>query len=357
MIDLFRKKSTPPGSAPGELVPLPVAPATIVYCVVYNAAAILHESRGVPDDAAALRRDGATLWLHFAGQPEVGDLRRVGDMLGLHPLALEDVMNHGQRPKLDDFDDHLFLELGCLTQDGSHPVVNDFALFLAQDFVVSVYHGSENLFAGVHARLVDASGRLRRCGTDRLAHALLDVVVDHAFPVLEMLGERIEDLETELLDHPDPSALRELHQLKREMLLIRRAVWPARDVLANLSRGDTPQIAEPTRIYFGDIYDHTVQIIELVESYRDMLAGMLDIYLSSVSNRQNEVMKVLTVIATIFIPLTFIVGVYGMNFSVNETSPWAMPELHAYYGYPILWLVMLGIAGGMLLFFKRRRWF
>jgi magnesium transporter len=357
VIDLFRKKYAQPGSAPGELQPLPVAPATVVYCVVYDADGMLHDSRGVPDDLAGLRRAGATLWLHFAGQPEVGDLRRVGEALGLHPLALEDVMNHGQRPKLDDFDDHLFLEMGCLTQDGIHPVVHDFALFLGQDFVVSVYYGSENLFAGVHTRLVDASGRLRRSGTDRLAHALLDVVVDHAFPVLETLGERIEDLETELLDRPGPGALRELHQLKREMLLIRRAVWPARDVLANLSRGDAPQIADATRIYFGDVHDHAVQIIELVESYRDMLAGMLDIYLSSVSNRQNEIMKVLTVIATIFIPLTFIVGVYGMNFSVNETSPWAMPELRAYYGYPVLWLVMLGVAGAMLLFFKRRRWF
>ncbi|WP_448509717.1 magnesium/cobalt transporter CorA [Immundisolibacter sp.] len=357
MIELFRKKYAPPGSAPGELIPLPVAPSTIVYCVVYDATAILHESRGVPDDPASLRPQGSILWLHFAGQPEVSELRRVGEALHLHPLALEDVMHHGQRPKLDQFDNHLFLELGCLTQHETHPVVDDFSLFLGQDFVVSVYYGSENLFAGVHARLVDAAGRLRRSGADRLAHALLDAVVDHAFPVLEALGERIEDLEADLLDHPGPDALRELHVLKREMLLIRRAVWPARDVLANLSRGDTPQIAEQSRIYFGDVYDHTVQIIELVESYRDMLAGMLDIYLSSISNRQNEVMKVLTVIATIFIPLTFIVGVYGMNFSVNETSPWAMPELRADYGYPVLWLVMLAIAGAMLLFFKRRRWF
>lgn len=357
MVELFRKKYAPPGSAPGELRPLPVAPATIVHCMVYDATAVLHDSRGLPDDPASLRRDGAVLWVHFAGQPEVGELRRVGEALRLHPLALEDVMNHGQRPKLDDFDDHLFLEMGCLTQRGTHPTVDDFALFLGQDFVVSVYYGSENLFAGVHMRLADAAGRLRRSGADRLAHTLLDAVVDHAFPVLEALGERIEDLETELLDHPGPGALRELHVLKREMLLIRRAVWPARDVLANLSRGDAPQIAEQSRIYFGDVYDHTVQIIELVESYRDMLAGMLEIYLSSISNRQNEVMKVLTVIATIFIPLTFIVGVYGMNFSVNATSPWAMPELRADYGYPILWLVMLAIAGAMLAFFKRRRWF
>lgn len=357
MIELFRKKYPPPGSAPGELRPAAVSPTAQVYCVVYDPTAVLHESHGVPDDPAGLRHDGAVLWLHFAGQPEVGDLRRVGEALHLHPLALEDVMNHGQRPKLDNFEDHLFLDIGCLTQQQAHPVVDDFALFLGHDFVVSVYHGNENLFAGVHARLIDASGRLRRSGADRLAHALLDAVVDHAFPVLEALGERIDALETELLDHPGPHALRELHALKREMLLIRRAMWPARDVLANLSRGDTPQIAETTRIYFGDIHDHTVQIIELVESYREMLAGMLDIYLSSVSNRQNEVMKVLTVIATIFIPLTFLVGVYGMNFSVNDTSPWAMPELRADYGYPILWLVMLGIAGAMLMFFRRRRWF
>ncbi|MGE0809016.1 MAG: magnesium/cobalt transporter CorA [Immundisolibacter sp.] len=357
MIDLFHKKYAPPGSAPGELHLLPVAPETVVHCLSYDANGVLHDSAGLPDDPAALRREDAVLWLHFAGQPEVGALRRVGEALGLHPLALEDVMNHGQRPKLDDFDDHLFLELGCLTLRDERPLVDDFSLFLGEDFVVSVYYGAEDLFGGVRARLREPSGRLRRAGADRLAHALLDAVVDHAFPVLEALGERIEDLETELLDQPGPDALRDLHRLKRETLLIRRAVWPARDVLANLSRGDLPQVADRTRIYFGDVYDHAVQIIELVESYRDMLGGMLDVYLSSVSNRQNEIMKVLTVIATIFIPLTFVVGVYGMNFSVNETSPWAMPELRWDYGYPVLWAVMLGLAGAMLLYFKRRRWF
>ena len=357
MIDLFHKKYPPPGSAPGELRPLPVAPTTTVYCLSYDANGVQHDGDTLPDDPAGLRRDGAVLWLHFAGQPEIGALRRVGEALRLHPLALEDVMNHGQRPKLDEFDDHLFLELGCLTLTDGRPRVDDFALFLGEDFVVSVYYGSEDLFAAVRGHLHEPSGRLRRAGADRLAHALLDTVVDHAFPVIEALGDRIEDLEAELLDTPGPAALHDLHRLKRETLLVRRAVWPARDVLARLSRGDLPQVADPARIYFGDVYDHAVQIIELVESYRDMLAGMLEVYLSSVSNRQNEIMKVLTVIATIFIPLTFVVGVYGMNFSVNETSPWAMPELRWAYGYPVLWLVMLALAGAMLLFFKRRRWF
>lgn len=357
MIELFHKKYPPPGSAPGELRPLPVAPTTVAHTLLYDAGAIRHDCPGLADDPAALRQAGGVLWLHFAGTPRVEDLRRVGEAFGLHPLALEDVMNHGQRPKLDVFDDHLFLELRCLTQGAQRAVVDDFALFLGSDFVVSVYHGSDDLFANVRNRLRDPVSRLRRAGADRLAHALLDAVVDHAFPVLEALGERIEDLETELLDQPGPDALHELHRLKRETLLIRRAVWPARDVLASLARGDSPLIPDATRIYFRDIHDHAVQIIELLESYRDMLAGMLDVYLSSVSNRQNEVMKVLTVIATIFIPLTFLVGVYGMNFSVNQTSPWAMPELHWDFGYPALWLVMLALAGGMLLYFKRRRWF
>lgn len=357
MIDLFHKKYAPPGSAPGELRPLPVAPSTTVYCISYDATGVLYDSQSPPDDIAALRREGAVLWLHFAGQPEVGALRRVGEALRLHPLALEDVMNHGQRPKLDEFDDHLFLELGCLALQDGRPVVDDFSLFLGEDFVVSVYYGREDLFAGVRARVHEPSGRLRRAAADRLAHALVDVVIDHAFPVIEALGERIEDLETELLDQAGPDSLRELHRLRRETLLIRRAVWPARDVLSRLSRGDVPQVADRTRIYFGDVYDHVVQVIELLESYRDMLGGMLDIYLSAVSNRQNEIMKVLTVIATIFIPLTFLVGVYGMNFSINETSPWAMPELRWDYGYPVLWLVMLAIAGAMLVYFKRQRWF
>lgn len=357
MIDLFHKHYPPPGSAPGELRPPAVASQTVVHTLLYDAETIRLDRPGVPQEPATLRRPGAVLWLHFAGTPRVDELRRTGEAFGLHPLALEDVMNHGQRPKLDVFDDHLFLELRCLTQDSERAVVDDFALFLGRDFVISIYHGDEDLFAGVRSRLHDSASRLRRAGADRLAHALLDAVVDHAFPVLEALGERIEDLETDLLDHPGPEALHELHRLKRETLLIRRAVWPARDVLASLSRGDSPLVADATRIYFRDINDHTVQIIELLESYRDMLAGMLELYLSSIGNRQNEVMKVLTVIATVFIPLTFLVGVYGMNFSVNPTSPWAMPELHWDYGYPALWLLMLAVAGAMLGYFKRRRWF
>ena len=357
MVDLFHKQYAPPGSAPGELRPSVMAPQTVVHVLGYDAETIRYDSPGLPQEPATLRQPGTVLWLHFAGTPRVDELRRTGEAFGLHPLALEDVMNHGQRPKLDVFDNHLFLELRCLTQGAGRPSVDDFALFLGTDFVISIYHGDEDLFAGVRGRLHDPASRLRRAGADRLAHALLDAVVDHAFPVLETLGERIEDLETDLLDHPGPDALHELHRLKREILLIRRAVWPARDVLASLSRGDSPLVAEATRIYFRDVNDHAVQIIELLESYRDMLGGMLDLYLTSISNRQNEVMKVLTVIATVFIPLTFLVGVYGMNFSVNQTSPWAMPELHWDYGYPALWLVMLAVAGTMLVYFKRRRWF
>ncbi|MGK2941641.1 MAG: magnesium/cobalt transporter CorA [Immundisolibacter sp.] len=357
MVELFRKKYAPPGTAPGTLQPLLLAPGTVAHCIVYGTDGAWRESHGAPVDLNTARNAGQVTWWHFAGQPEVSELRQLGEALGLHPLALEDVMNHGQRPKLDDYDDHLFAILGCLTQRGDQLDVDDFALFLGDDFVLSVYQGADDIFAAVRARLTDPAGRLRRSGADRLAHALMDAVVDHAFPVLETLGERIEELELDLLDHPGPSALRDMHLLKRELLLIRRAVWPARDVLAHLSRGDARLVGEQTRIYFGDIYDHSAQIIELVESYRDMLAGMLDVYLSSISNRQNEVMKVLTVIATIFIPLTFLVGVYGMNFSVNQHSPWAMPELRWDYGYPVLWLVMIAAALGMLAFFKRRRWF
>ncbi len=206
-------------------------------------------------------------------------------------------------------------------------------------------------------RLRKHSGKIRGNKADYLLYALIDVIIDRGFPVLEYYGEYIEDIEEALLDSPDRETLENIHHIKRELLLLRRMLWPQREVINLLVRKEQPQLSAGTLIYLRDCHDHAVQILELIEAYREITAGMLDIYLSSISHRLNEVMKVLTIIATIFIPLTFLVGVYGMNFGTHHKSPWAMPELEWYYGYPLLWLLMFAIAGAMLRYFKRRKWF
>jgi magnesium transporter len=204
--------------------------------------------------------------------------------------------------------------------------------------------------------LETAGTRVRQRGIDYLLYSIIDLVIDQSFPVLEHFGARIETIEEAIVSGPDREVLDQVHQVKRNMILLRRSLWPQREVVNQLLRDVDGWISESTHIYLRDCYDHTVQIMDLVESYRDMSAGLLDIYMSSASMRLNDVMRVLTVIATIFIPLTFITGVYGMNFGDNTASPWAMPELHWYYGYPLVWLLILGIVAGMLFWFRRKRW-
>ena len=210
-------------------------------------------------------------------------------------------------------------------------------------------------FEPIRIRLRDHAGRIRERGADYLLYALIDLVIDEGFPVLELLGDEIEQLEEQLLEAPTRNSLHQLHHLKRTMLIVRRMLWPQREVLNALVRDENGIIAEENQVYYRDCYDHTIQIMDLIETYRDMVTGLLDIYLSSVSYRLNEIMRVLTIIATIFIPLTFIVGVYGMNFS-NDDSPWAMPELRWYYGYPLVWLLMIGVLVAMLAYFRRKKW-
>jgi len=227
--------------------------------------------------------------------------------------------------------------------------IEQVSLFFGNNYVISFYNGEKDPFDPVRNRL-RSGGRLRSRGADYLLYTLLDVVIDQGFPVLEALGEWIEDLEDELLGAPSKQTLAQIHELKRDMLLLRRTLWPQREVINQLLREDQSLIEEATRPYLRDCYDHTIQIMDLFETYRDMAAGMMDVYLSSTSYRLNEVMRVLTVIATIFIPPTFLVGVYGMNFA-------DMPELHWRYGYLGSWLVIIAMIGGMLLYFKRKKWF
>ena len=288
----------------------------------------------------------------MSGLHQVELLERLNDCFGLHPLVLEDILNTDQRPKMEDFGDYLYIVLRMLDLDkknGNAVVSEQISLILGKNFVLTFQEKEGDLFDPLRERIRNGKGRLRKMGPDYLVHALLDAIVDQYFVVLEKLGERIEFLEEELVTRPTPSTLHRLHQLKREMIFLRKSVWPLREVIGTLERGESSLIQASPDLYLRDIYDHTIQVIDNVETFRDMLSGMLDIYLSSISNRMNEIMKVLTIISTIFIPLTFIVGLYGMNFKF-------MPELEWPWGYPSVLLLMLGVTVFMLFFFRRKKW-
>ncbi len=354
----FGKRYHPPGTSPGTLREHaePQASTLRLKLFDYNAQSFNETSlESVAEIAAAPAPEGIR-WLHLQGQPDPQTLQQLGKQFGLHPLALEDVLNTGQRPKVDSYPDQLFITMNLprLDEEGELSFTQ-VSLFLTDRMLLSFHHGEDQPFQAVVERLRKRSGRIRERGTDYLLYALLDVIVDQGFPLLEQLGETIEELEEELLDSPGKPTLARIHLVRRDLLLLRRNLWPQREVMANLNREGHGFIHDSTQPYLRDCYDHTIQILDLLESYREMAASMLDVYLTSLSHKLNEVMKVLTVIATIFIPLTFIVGVYGMNFAGD--SPWAMPELAWYYSYPILWLFMLSVAGGMIFAFRRRGWF
>ena len=352
----FTKRYHPPGTSPGTLRDHQVAGALRIHLLDYTPQEFSEHPIDNPADCAPwLERDSIS-WVHVQGPVDPDTLRAMGKLFGLHPLALEDVINTGQRPKADSYDDQLFVTMNLPGFDEYGELFfEQVSLFLADRLLISFHHGEGEPFTPVIERLRKHSGRIRERGVDYLLYALLDVIIDQGFPLLESMGEVIEDLEDELLDTPSKATLAQIHQVRRDLLLLRRSLWPQREVLNSLSREGHALIHDSTHPYLRDCYDHTIQILDIIETYREMATSMLDVYLSSLSHRLNEVMKVLTVIATIFIPLTFIVGVYGMNFAGD--SPWAMPELEWYYSYPILWLFMLGVAGGMIYAFKRRGWF
>ncbi|NIO39722.1 MAG: magnesium/cobalt transporter CorA [Burkholderiales bacterium] len=356
----FPKRYHPPGTSPGTLTPRregPPVPLRILL-IDYTESEYLEKSLASPEQCRPfLEKDNVT-WIHVQGDAEPETMRQLGHLFGLHNLALEDVINIGQRPKIDEYNEQLFVVMAhpLIDNEGEGTSVHQLSLFLGRNFVISFHPGDKDPFDPVRKRLRDRISRIRERGADYLLYALIDLVIDDGFPVLEWLGDEIEELEEEMLETPTNADLKRLYQLKRSLVILRRVLWPQREVLNHLVRGESTQISEGTKIYFRDCYDHTIQIMDLIESYRDMATGLLDVYLSSVSYRLNEIMRVLTVIATIFIPLTFIVGVYGMNF-VNAGSPWAMPELRWYYGYPLVWLLMIIVAAGMLIYFRKRRWF
>ena len=355
----FTKRYHPPGTSPGTLIqPDEVRRARLELLLTdYTDSDYSEKVLTEPEECATYLERETVTWIHVQGDAEPDTMRALGQVFGLHQLALEDVINTGQRPKVDDYKDQLFVVMAhpLIDAEDTSVRVDQLSLFIGHNFVISFHPGENDPFELVRQRLRDHVGRIRSRDADYLLYALVDVVIDEGFPVLEWLGDEVEALEDELLDSPTSNSLRRLHQLKRTLAILRRMLWPQRDVLNGLVRGDSGLIADENMVYYRDCYDHTIQIMDLIETYRDMATGMMDVYLSSISYRLNEIMRVLTMIATIFIPLTFVVGVYGMNFG-NEQSPWAMPELRWYYGYPLVWLLMLVMVAGMLIYFRRRKW-
>ena len=354
----FTKRYHPPGTPPGTLteyktdIPIPLT----IHLVDYTDEELIEKKVATTKDCLEyLNRDSIT-WIHIQGSNNLSTLSELGMMFDLHPLALEDISNFGQRPKIDDYDDQLFSIMALPIFDNRHIRIEQVSFFLSKNYIISFHESEVDPFEPVRTRLRNKAGKIRTRSVDYLFYCLLDLIVDKCFPLLEQLGSQIENLEIELLQSPTKNTLGEIHHIKRELLLLRRVLWPQRDVLNRIIHDEYPHINQETLVYFKDCYDHTIQIMDLLESYRETSSSMLDIYLSSVSQRLNEAMRSLTIIATIFMPLTFIVGVYGMNFSINPDSPWAMPELHWKYGYPAVWAVMLAIAFGMWFYFKRKNW-
>ena len=278
-------------------------------------------------------------------------IEKIGNHFNIHPLILEDIVNTGQRPKMEDFIDYIFIVLKMLYYDEkeNETKAEQVSLILGSNFVISFQESEGDVFDTIRKRIRSDRGRIRRMGADYLAYALIDAIVDNYFIILEKLGEKIEDIEDELVTNPAPATLQAIHDLKREMIFLRKSVWPLREVVSRLERWESPLINKSLDIYLRDVYDHTIQVIDSIETFRDMLSGLFDIYLSSVSNRMNEIMKVLTIIATIAIPLTVITGIYGMNFQ-------SMPELQWWWSYPIVLLVMLTLGILMIIYFRRKKW-
>lgn len=348
---LVVKRGRKTGTAPGTLIHIgpPRDEHASIRLVEYDAHALRDELIEQTGDYR-IRNGGRNTWLNIDGVHQSELIEAIGKAFNLHPLVMEDILSVDQRPKVEDYEGYLYLVLRVLRYD----TVNDqimseqLSLILGKHFVLSFQELPGDVFDGIRERLHSAR-RIRFLQADYLAYALLDAVVDHYFLVLEHLGDRIEALEDEVISDPQPETLKRIHHYKREMLLLRKAVWPLREVLARLSRDESPLIGPETRVFLRDVYDHTIHVLDTIDTLRELLVGLLDLYLSSISNRMNQVMKVLTIIATLFMPLTFIAGVYGMNFE-------HMPELGWRWGYPLVMAVMLVMSGGLLYAFRRRGW-
>jgi magnesium transporter len=311
------------------------------------------EERTLSDAEAVLpyRDSPTTTWINVSGVHDEAAIRTIGDHFGLHPLIQEDIVHTGQRPKLETYDDHVYVVSKMLYHDEEEDRLRaeQVSFVLGGSYLISFQEDPGDVFEPVRERLRKGRGRIRTSGTDYLTYALLDVIVDHYFVILEALGARTEEVEEEVLEDPQAETQERINDLRRDLIFMRRMTWPVRELLSQLQRLESPLWSDETRPFVRDTYDHAVQVLDLVESLRDVVGGLTDLYMTALSNRMNEIMKVLTIIGTIFIPLTFVAGIYGMNFEY-------MPELTVWYAYPTAMAAMAAIAAVLLLYFRRKEW-
>ncbi|MGH7962721.1 MAG: magnesium/cobalt transporter CorA, partial [Candidatus Binatia bacterium] len=349
------RRRTPPGTPPGTLIVDPEAPQPVIHVVAYGPQDVTEQDLADPRQVRDFLGKWPVTWVNVEGLGNAETISQLGEIFGLHRLALEDVINVHQRAKVEPYGEHYFVVTRMAKLNESLET-EQLSLFVGKDFVVTFQEGYPgDCLEPVRERVRHKRGRIRDAGFDYLAYALLDAVVDCYFPVLEEYGERLETLEDAIIAQSDRDTIAHVHAIKRDLLTLRRILWPQREALNALLRDETPLLTPETRLYLRDCYDHTVQLIDLVEAYRELASDLTDIYLSSVSNRTSEIMRVLTVITTIFIPLTFIAGIYGMNFN-SEASPWNMPELNWYWGYPFSLALMGVVVVAQLFFFWRKGW-
>lgn len=348
----FRRRSAP-GAPPGQVVAISGATRPIIHVLAYDHARLVEKTFTDVAQLDTLEGPLAVTWIHVVGIDHGETIRALGARYGLHPLAMEDVVHPHQRPKLEPYDRLLFIVARMVMLE-EQLESEQVSLFVGSEFVLTFIEDPGDVFDPVRNRLRTHSGQIREASAGYLAYALLDALIDAHFPVLEALGERLEALEDEIVLRPEPAMIPRMHALKRDLRALRREMWPLREVCSLLSREHWEQIDAETRVYLRDCYDHTVQILDLVETYRELGADLTDLYLSSQGHRMNEIMKVLTIIATLFMPLSFIVGVYGMNF--DSSLPGNMPELHWPYAYVGVWIVILIVTLGMLGYFFRKGW-
>ena len=353
MVKFIKRISKTVGHIPGELIHVGEKKADKVKISVIDYDDKNFQEKVITDiEEVFPSKDTSTLtWINIDGLHEVDIIEKIGNNFQMHPLTLEDIVNTGQRPKYEDFDQYIFIALKMLMFDEEKKEIisEQVSIVFGANFVISFQEKEGDVFNPVRERIRNTRGRIRKMGPDYLTYSLLDAVVDNYFFILEKLSEKIEDMEEELAADPRPQTMQAIHKFKRDTIYLRKSVWPLREVVSSLERGESKLVKKGTHIFLRDVSDHTVQVIDTIETFRDTLSGMFDIYLSSVSNRMNEIMKVLTIFAAIFIPLTFIAGIYGMNFKF-------MPELEWEWGYFVLLGFMAVVGFGMLFYFKRKKW-
>jgi len=357
---MFKKHYAAPGSAPATLATLKSphqAEKPTIRLMEYEPAGVVEKQIASAADLPPFTDDGKIRWLDIEGLGDTALFQALGEKYALHPLALEDALHVGQRPKMEPYENHLFVVAQMVYRDQKLRMCGEqVSMFVCRNFLITIQEEiGTDVFDPVRDRIRAGRGYIRKLGADYLCYALLDAIIDHCFPILEDLGEALEEIEDEVLERPQTSCIAKLHAHKRTLTQLRRFVWPERDVCNALLHDESGIVSPQTKIFLRDAYDHTVQIMDLIESYRDVVTGLTEMYLSSVGMRTNEIMRVLTVLSAIFIPLTFVAGLYGMNFD-REDGWWNMPELHQPWGYLACLALMAVITVGQIIFFKRKKW-